>query len=107
MQDMVGSVYCSCEVCVYVVIIVVVICQNIVLYLGVFFCGFIVLIWVVQVCVVFFGCDYILLDDVCCMVLFVFSYRLIFVLEVCMCGMMVEGILCQLFDILVVFGKQV
>lgn len=106
MQDMVGAVYCSREVRVYVATIAAATRQNASLQLGVSPRGSIALLRAAQACAVLSGRDYILPDDVRRMALPVLSHRLILTPEARMRGMTAEGILRQLLDTLAVPGKQ-
>ena len=106
MQDLVGAVYCSREVRVYVATIAAATRQNAALQLGVSPRGSIALLRAAQACAVLSGRDYILPDDVRRMVLPVLSHRLILTPEARMRGMTAEGILRQLLDTLAVPGKQ-
>ncbi len=103
MQDMVGTVYCSREVRVYVATIAAATRQNAALQLGVSPRGSIALVRAAQACAVLAGRDYILPDDVRRMALPVLSHRLILTPEA---RMTAEGILRQLLDTLAVPGKQ-
>ena len=107
MQDLVGAVYCSREVRVYVATIAAATRQNAALQLGVSPRGSIALLRAAQACAVLSGRDYILPDDVRRMALPVLSHRLILTPEARMRGMTAEGILRQLLDTLAVPGKQV
>ena len=106
MQEMVGAVYCSREVRVYVATIAAATRQNAALQLGVSPRGSIALLRAAQACAVLSGRDYILPDDVRRMALPVLSHRLILTPEARMRGMTAEGILRQLLDTLAVPGKQ-
>lgn len=106
MQDMVGAVYCSREVRVYVATISAATRQNAALQLGVSPRGSIALLRAAQACAVLSGRDYILPDDVRRMALPVLSHRLILTPEARMRGMTAEGILRQLLDTMAVPGKQ-
>lgn len=106
MQDMVGAVYCSREVRVYVATISASTRQNAALQLGVSPRGSIALLRAAQACAVLSGRDYILPDDVRRMALPVLSHRLILTPEARMRGMTAEGILRQLLDTMAVPGKQ-
>ncbi len=106
MQDMVGEVYCSREVRVYVATISAATRQNAALQLGVSPRGSIALLRAAQACAVLSGRDYILPDDVRRMALPVLSHRLILTPEARMRGMTAEGILRQLLDTMAVPGKQ-
>lgn len=107
MQEMVGAVYCSREVRIYVATIAAATRQNAALQLGVSPRGSIALLRAAQACAVLSGRDYILPDDVRRMALPVLSHRLILTPEARMRGMTAEGILRQLLDTLAVPGKQV
>lgn len=106
MQEMVGAVYCSREVRIYVATIAAATRQNAALQLGVSPRGSIALLRAAQACAVLSGRDYILPDDVRRMALPVLSHRLILTPEARMRGMTAEGILRQLLDTLAVPGKQ-
>ena len=106
MQELVGAVYCSREVRVYVATIAAATRQNAALQLGVSPRGSIALLRAAQACAVLSGRDYILPDDVRRMALPVLSHRLILTPEARMRGMTAEGILRQLLDTLAVPGKQ-
>lgn len=106
MQEMVGAVYCSREVRIYVATVAAATRQNAALQLGVSPRGSIALLRAAQACAVLSGRDYILPDDVRRMALPVLSHRLILTPEARMRGMTAEGILRQLFDTLAVPGKQ-
>ncbi|NLA53928.1 MAG: MoxR family ATPase [Clostridiales bacterium] len=106
MQELVGNIYCSREVRIYVATIAAATRQNAALQLGVSPRGSIALLRASQACAVLAGREYILPDDVRRMALPVLSHRLILTPEARMKGHSAEGILRQLLDTLPVPGKQ-